>query len=317
MKDSINREIDYIRVSVTDRCNYRCYYCMPSGGIDYIEHEEILHYEEIVRILEIFSSMGIKKVKLTGGEPLVRKELSRLVEMIRGLEGIEEVTLTTNGYYLEENIESLLAGGISDINVSIDSLDPDKYNRICGVEGLEKVLCGIEKSLKLGAKLKLNTTLNEMTAEEDILKLVAFGLEKKIKVRFIEMMPIGMGKMHSLSGDAVLAMVKKRYPDLRKSGMRGNGPAVYYQLGDTYLGLISAIHHKFCHSCNRIRLSADGFVRPCLAYGEGVNIKRLLRGKESRSVLEEAIYDAVFHKPVGHRFEEAIGSRSIMSRIGG
>lgn len=317
MKDSINREIDYIRVSVTDRCNYRCYYCMPSEGVEYIEHEEILSYEEILRILQIFSSLGIKKVKLTGGEPLVRKELSRLVAMIKGIEGIEEVTLTTNGYYLEENIEALLKGGISDINISIDSLNPDKYRRICRVAGLDKVLGGIEKSLKLGAKIKINTTLNGMSTEEDILDLVKFGLEKKLKIRFIEMMPIGMGRIHSLSGDEVLAMLKKHYPNLRKSKMRGNGPAVYYQLEDTYLGLISAVHHKFCDSCNRIRLSADGFIRPCLACEEGVDIKSLLRGGEENSVLEKALYDAVFYKPLSHRFEEKIGNRNIMSRIGG
>lgn len=317
MKDCIGREIDYIRISVTDRCNYSCVYCMPSGGFKPLSHTEILSFEEILKIVEILTELGIKKIKITGGEPLVRKDIAVLIKMLNGIAGIEDITLTTNGYYLEEHIAALSEAGISTFNISIDSLETQKYISICKADGLEKVLRGIETGLTLGVRLKINTTLGEYISEKDILDIARYASRRGITARFIEMMPIGLGRINAFSGDMVLEILKKDYPDLQKTDLRGNGPAVYYRSGTALFGLITAVHHKFCDSCNRMRLSADGFLQPCLAYDIRTDIKSMLRGGADKETIKDRIYNTVYNKPKSHRFQDEGNFVATMNQIGG
>lgn len=317
MRDNFKREIDYLRVSVTDRCNYRCSYCMPNG-IDSLSHMDILRYEQIIRLIRIFSELGIKKIKITGGEPLVRKDLASLIREIRCIDKIEDITLTTNGYYLKEYAHALREAGISTINISIDTLDRAKYRKICRTDGLDKVLEGIAIAKKLGFNLKINTTLNENIEDKDIFDLVELGYRENIIIRFIEMMPIGMGAINSLGSDIVIDKLEKIYPDIKKSDLKGNGPAVYYEIKDGYnIGFISAIHHKFCDSCNRLRLTADGHIKPCLANDLVYDIKALLdKGLEDEKI-KEYLRDIIYNKPLSHRFLEEGKKSYTMNTIGG
>ena len=324
MKDHEGRNIDYMRISITDRCNLRCRYCMPLG-IEQVKCKDILSYEEIIMICTQAAKLGIRKLKVTGGEPLVRLGCCDLITKLKKIQGIEQVTITTNGILLSDYISALMEAGIDGINISLDSLNPDVYESITGFHQLDRVLQGMDTALETGAKVKINALLQKGVNDEEILPLAELAREKKLDVRFIEMMPIGYGRPEKgISNRDVFSAIKAKYPEIQKDGKpHGNGPAVYYRIPEFHgsIGFISAMHGKFCESCNRIRMTSQGFVKPCLCYGDGVDLLEVLRDQEDKK--EERIIallkQAIEQKPKSHSFEQTqfITENRKMIQIGG
>lgn len=322
LKDSYEREIDYMRISITDRCNLRCTYCMPDG-IDWIPMEEILTFEEIQTVCEEAAKLGIRNIKLTGGEPLVRKGCADLVKMIKSVPQIAKVTLTTNGVELSKYVEELKRAKIDGINVSLDTLDRECFRKITGFDRMEDVLTGLEKAYDLGIPTKINTVLKPDLNAAAWKDMVEIAKEKAIAVRFIEMMPIGNGSgIASISNEEVRGNLERLYgtlePDLNR---HGNGPAVYYKIPGFCgsVGFISAIHGKFCENCNRIRMTAAGEIKPCLCYSECLSVKEALRANGERTTVRKILEQAILRKPKAHCFEEEQGitERKKMAQIGG
>lgn len=324
MLDRYGREIDYIRISVTDRCNFRCIYCMPEEGVPMVPHQEILSYDEITELAEIFADLGIRKIKLTGGEPLVRRGLPSLVKKLKSVRGIEKVTLTTNGVFLADLLGELKEAGIDGINLSLDTLDPEVFARITRRRELEKVLEGLHEAMKYPEiSLKINCVPLGWK-EQDILSMAELARKYPVHVRYIEMMPIGLGRQFAPVGEEeFLELLEKRYGKSRPCNKKlGNGPAHYYSFSGFLgkIGFISAVSHKFCGSCNRIRLTSQGFLKTCLQYETGTDLKKLLREGAGRETLRKAVEQAVMEKPLCHRFgEREAGTEEthMMSQIGG
>lgn len=314
MKDKYGRNIDYMRISVTDRCNLRCKYCMPDG-ITSIPMEELLTYEEILQIVKAAAGLGITKIKLTGGEPLVRKDVAALVRMLYTVPGVEEITMTTNGVLLMEHLDELIDSGIRAINVSIDTLDEKKYEQITGKNELSNILTAVRECIQRGIRIKINTVLLSETSEEELFRILQLAQNQNIDVRFIELMPIGEGKkMRGISGKEFLLHIKEKYSSLQEDYRRhGNGPATYYHIPGFVgsVGFISAIHGKFCSTCNRLRLSSTGQLKACLCYEGECNLKSILRdsgwGAEQQErrmkALQDEIAAAIMEKPSEHCFE--------------
>lgn len=326
MHDIYNRKIDYIRISVTDRCNLRCTYCMPEQGIKTVEHKYILSYEEIIYLCEIFAKIGISKIKITGGEPLVRDNLAYLIKQIKDIHGINNVTLTTNGILLEEQIDQLVKAGIDAVNVSIDSLDEITYKNITRIGDINKVIKGIDKTLEYkNIAVKVNCVPIQDINDKEILDITRLAQNKNISVRFIELMPIGLGKkINGLNEEKIKEIIQENYGELTAYNKpMGNGPSNYYSLDNFQgkIGFISAVNHKFCNSCNRVRLTANGFLKTCLQYNEGQDLKALIRSEKSDEEIIEVIKNTIYNKPKENRFLENNYSdnfeRNIMSQIGG
>lgn len=324
MIDGYGRTIDYIRISVTDRCNLRCTYCMPEKGTLSVPHEEILSYEEIIDLAGIFASLGIHKIRLTGGEPLVRKNLSFLVSKLKQVSGIHQVTLTTNGIFLYDQMDELVSAGIDGINISLDTLNPQLFEKITRRNGLEDVLQGFYKALEYPQiPLKINCVPMGIE-DQNITDMAMLAKAYPVHVRFIEMMPIGLGKQFvGQSEEAVLRELKLRFGEYQNSEkVPGNGPGHYYQFEGFCgkIGFISAVSHKFCDSCNRIRLTSGGFLKPCLQYETGTDLKKLLRQNESEACIRAAIEDTIRKKPHGHQFgkmQDGNTENRMMWQIGG
>lgn len=324
MVDSYGREIDYLRISVIDRCNLRCVYCMPEEGLEMTSHEEVLTYGEIVRICKIMAKTGLKKIKLTGGEPLVRKELPKLAGRLKAIPGIEKVTLTTNGILLEELMEELHDAGIDSINISLDTLDRDLYAQITRRDQLETVKKGIEAALAYpDISLKINCVPMGLP-KQNLSEIAALAKDHRIHVRFIEMMPIGYGKNYRFVGEnEILGQLEEKFGKAEIfNGKLGNGPCHYYDFEGFQgkIGFISAISHKFCSECNRVRLTSQGFLKTCLQYNTGNDLKVPMRTGASDEELQELIMRTINEKPIGHRFlEEGISDENNlnMSQIGG
>jgi cyclic pyranopterin phosphate synthase len=323
MRDSYGRTIDYLRISVTDRCNLRCRYCMPENGVPFVPHTEILQYEEILRLIPIFQSLGFRKVKLTGGEPLLRSGLASLAAGIRQA-GMEQVTLTTNGILLREKLPELLEAGVDAVNISIDTLDRAAFADLTRRDALDQVLDGLHAALEVpGLKIKLNC-VPILTDQENVIRLAALAKNHPLHVRFIEMMPIGAGSAcHGLSEAEMKALLSARFGPLEPiRDSLGNGPAHYYAVPGFQgrIGFISAVSHQFCDGCNRIRLTAEGYLKTCLQYHVGVDLKAILRSGGSDETLRLAIADAIAKKPMAHHFLEKPqenDERGWMSGIGG
>lgn len=307
--DQHGRNIDYIRISVTDRCNLRCHYCMPEEGVSSLNHEDILRYEEIERICRLGAGLGICKVKLTGGEPLVRKGVTDLVKKLVHTEGIDNVTMTSNGVLLLEYAEELKKAGLSCINISLDTLNRDRFAKITGKNDLDRVISGIDHALCVGLNVRLNCAVMEELPGSEVLDLTEYSLEKRIPLRFIEMMPIGQGrKYNALDNEELKTLLADRYNDLSPTGdIKGNGPAVYYQYagGKGIVGFISAIHNKFCGECNRVRLTADGYLKLCLAGDAGMDLRHLLRNGTGDEAIKQVLLTQIRQKPACHHFNEA------------
>ena len=342
MIDQFGRNVDYMRVSVTDRCNLRCVYCMPAEGVASVPHHQILSFDEIARVCRIGAELGIRKIKLTGGEPLVRRGLPELVGMLKEITGIEQVTLTTNGTLLKEQINGLISNGLDAVNISIDTLDPERYREITRGGSVEKALEGLHAaaavhclSVKVNCVPLKGMDLNG-AEDEEYIRLALLAKEGKADVRFIEMMPIGLGKSFAgRGGDEILGILEKAYgkADLC-TGRIGNGPAEYVQFPGfrKRIGFISAVSHQFCGGCNRVRLTSEGYLKPCLQYESGTDLKTLLRGGAGDPEIRAAMEKAFYEKPAHHQFgvnrqfgknsqgkscaEEALETKE-MSRIGG
>lgn len=320
MKDGFGRTIDYLRISVTDRCNLRCRYCMPEEGVDQLSHEEILRYEDILRLASIFAKLGVRKVRLTGGEPLARKGLAALVEGLRAIDGIREVAVTTNGTLLEDQLPGLLAAGLTGVNISLDTLREETFRQITRREGVGRTVAAIDACLAAGLPVKVNCV--PIAPEEELVELAGLAKDLPLAVRFIELMPIGLGK--DLCGrreDELRALLERAYgPMAPYEGHLGSGPSRYVAPSgfQGQIGFISSLSHQFCDRCNRVRLTANGFLKTCLQYDRGVWLRPLLGGPDEG--LEEAILAAVRDKPAAHQFAKgqvAGGERHIMSQIGG
>ncbi len=319
MKDRFGRDIDYMRVSVTDRCNYRCVYCMPPEGVPQVSMAELLTYEETEQICRVAAELGITRIKITGGEPLVRRGVPALIGMLHKIPGIEQVTLTTNGALLERHLDDLLAAGLDAVNISLDTLDPARFSEITRGGDLRDVWNGLQAALGAGLPVKLNTVLY---AGEDWKTMAEAAGRLHVDVRFIEMMPIGKGSGYAgASREDVLRFLTKTYgtpePDDRR---HGNGPAVYYRFPGLSgsVGLIAPIHGMFCGTCNRIRLSASGQIKPCLCYGETVDLRGSLRSGDMAGVRRK-LEEAIRRKPRAHGFadEGGVTETGTMNRIGG
>lgn len=294
---------------------------MPDGVIP-CEHSEILTYDEIVAVCKEAVKLGIVKFKITGGEPLVRKDCAKLIKMIYQIDGVSEVTLTTNGVLLKEYLTKLIDSGIRSVNVSLDTLDREKYKKITGFDELDKVLESIEAALNAGLKVKINSVMHTKDYKEDFNNLILMAKEKSIDVRFIEMMPIGLGQeSYLVSNEDLFLELKSRYKGIEFDDVeRGNGPSIYYKIpgfkGD--IGFISAIHGKFCKDCNRIRLTSVGELKSCLCYGNEISLKKALREGDGAEV-GRLIRESITSKPKQHCFEELenITEKKRMAQIGG
>jgi len=324
MQDRFSREINYLRISVTDRCNFRCFYCLPPGGIAPLPSSEILSYEEILEIVKASIRLGITKFRITGGEPLVRKDIIFLLQEMTDLSGMENVSLTTNGYFLDEFAKSLSGIGLHSINIGLNSFNKDNFETITGIDGLKKVRHGIQHLLELGfGNLKINTVLLKGYNEEEISDFAQLTLEHPIVIRFIEYMPCGNWETNLdsiIKGDEIIKQITENVGELIKiEDKLGSGPAQYYRLPNARgrIGFIMPVSQPFCADCNRLRLTADGHLKSCLLSDEEIDLKTILRetGKELSRVKElgEVIKKAVLMKPFSHSRKR----NGIMSRIGG
>lgn len=322
MIDGNHRSIDYLRISVTDRCNLRCVYCMPEEGVEWLPHDQILRYEDILRLGRIFAGLGVTKFKLTGGEPLARKGLDRLVAGLKAIPTTRSVTLTTNGVLLEEQLPALLDAGLDGVNISLDTLDRGRYAALTRRDGLDAVLGAVDAALAApGLNVKLNCVPTG-DGQEDWTALAALAKDRPLAVRFIELMPIGLGRgLSPCTEEEVRGALESAYgPMAEYEGTLGNGPCRYFTLPGFAgkIGFISAMSHQFCKNCNRVRLTAAGFLKTCLQYETGIDLAPLLG--QSDAALEEAIRDAIRNKPAAHQFTRdgvESGERHIMSQIGG
>lgn len=322
MTDQFGREINYARISVTDRCNLRCRYCMPECGVKKISHAEILSLEEVLRVAEIFLRLGIKKIRLTGGEPLLRKNLPSLVCNLKNLSGIEQVTLTTNGVLLKTFAQELIAAGLDGVNLSLDTLDENIFANLTRRKLFAQVLEGFQTLLDENLNLKINCVPLRGVNDGEILRLAMLAKNNPIKIRFIELMPIGCAWESGLRGiptAEIFATLESNFGELisidKKNSLQG--PAKYFQpknfIGQ--IGFIDALEHKFCGSCNRIRLTAEGFLKTCLSFDTGLDVKILLRSGVDDDKLLEKIREAIYRKPREHFFEGA--TKFQMYQVGG
>lgn len=328
LRDRCNRIIDYMRVSVTDRCNLRCIYCMPAEGVKPLEHKEILTYEEIVRVVRVAAGLGIKKIRITGGEPLARKGIAFLISSIREIEGIKDISLTTNGILLEKYAEELAHAGLNRVNVSLDTMRPDRYREITRGGDITQVLRGIEKAEGAGlVPIKINMVPIRGFNDDEIEEFARLTLNKDYHIRFIEFMPIGAKDLWSEKGyipnDEIRSIVEKIGP-LSPVKMRKMGPARYFRFNSApgVIGFISAITHHFCGDCNRLRITSDGKIRPCLFSETEIDLKPALRGlssHESDKEIERLLRLSVVIKPEGHHIDKRsnLDSLKAMARIGG
>lgn len=307
MLDRYGRVINYLRISVTDRCNLRCCYCMPEGVQD-VGMKNILTFEEIWEIVRTGVSLGITHIRITGGEPLVRKGCVDLIRGIREIPGVETITMTTNGVLLGNYGKQLKKAGVDGVNISLDTLDPEEFYKITGKRELQEVLVGIRAAKTAGLPVKLNAVNRK---ELDPIPLVRYAQEENLPLRFIEMMPVGYGKKYVGRSNEELRETLEAVcgkaecmTNREELSRMGSGPAVYYQFSDLKVpvGFISAMHGKFCDTCNRVRLTAEGYLKLCLCYDEGEDLRRVLREGEKenlRTIMEQTI----FRKPAAHCFE--------------
>jgi len=324
MEDRFARNIDYLRLSVTDRCNLRCLYCMPEEGVDLKKHEEILTLEELRLIVSCAVQVGIRNVRLTGGEPLVRKGIVKLVSMIREMPEIEDLSLTTNGILLGKMAQSLKEAGLDRINISMDTLDEDKFKYITRGGDLKLVLEGIEESLALGLEpIKINCVLVEGFNDMEVHKFIMLAENKPLHIRFIELMPIGQGQKNQ-EGYLPLEPLKnsliETYGLTPDNSIKTRGPAEHFLLpgGLGTIGFIGAVSNHFCHRCNRLRVTADGKIKPCLDSNSELDLISTIRNNGTIEQIKAIFLDAITSKPKGHNMKMwgECNSR-LMSQIGG
>ena len=309
MIDQHNRDINYLRISVTDRCNLRCLYCMPKEGLSLIGHDDILRYEEILKVIRVAVKLGISKIRITGGEPLVRRGIVDFIARLKSIPGLNDISLTTNGIRLEDYAERLYQAGMTRINISLDSLNPKKYAEITRGGDLEAVLRGIDRVYRAGfSPIKINTVAIKGANDDEILDFARLTLDKPFQVRFIEMMALGRTAQNQnnlyLSNDVVMEKINRVYRLESVNGLNSkmDGPARLYRIngGTGEIGFISPVSHHFCHTCNRLRLTADGHLRACLLLDDEIDLKGSLRENCGDEALEILIKKTITGKPRGH-----------------
>lgn len=326
--DPFSRRIRYLRVSVTDRCNYACTYCVPGEGVAHRLRAELLTFEELTRIIGVFAALGVRRVRLTGGEPTVRAGFVDLVGRVRAVPGLEQVVMTTNGHRLAELAGPLQAAGLAGANVSLDTLDPVRFAALTGGGDLARVVAGIDAARALGLAIKLNAVALQGTNDHELAALCDFAWAKGVVMRFIEHMPLSAGALYQpereLSAATIRATVERAFGPLIPVGRdRGvAGPARYLALATDpgrELGIISAMTEHFCDDCNRVRLTADGQLHACLGHDDAVSLRDRLRAGATDDELGAAIAGAVAGKRAGHDFQRtgAGGPAKHMITMGG
>jgi cyclic pyranopterin phosphate synthase len=308
--DPYGRQIEYVRLSVTDKCNLRCFYCMPKGFKSFESSANRLTFDEIERVIKAFGELGVHRVRLTGGEPLVRKNLARLSASLSSLPGIDDLSLSTNASLLESQAEALFAAGIRRINVSLDTLDPQRYANITGGGTLDHVLKGLQKAHEVGFKpIKINMVVMKDTPLDEYQRILEYCMQHDFTLRFIETMPMGApgrdGSEQYLSLKKVKQQLDRRY-QLVPGLMTGGGPARYYRINGTdfHIGFITPISQHFCETCNRVRVSVDGTLYLCLGQNDKAELRPLLRAGISDEALKQVIVEAIARKPERHEFEQ-------------
>lgn len=328
LKDSFGRVIDNLRVSVTDRCNFRCVYCMPAHGMKWLDKKNILSFEEIFRITKIFSELGITMLRLTGGEPLIRKELSSLIRMLKGIEKIEDISLTTNGYFLNEQADALHGAGLKRINISLDSLYSGSFSSVTRRDYYEDVRKGIARAVEVGMNpVKINVVLIRGFNDNEILDFAGLGRKNNFVIRFIEFMPLGSDDKWNIqkvvSADEIKRTIEsgfrmKLIPDAEG---KKNQPADVFRFEDGIgrIGFISSVSEPFCEHCNRVRITSDGKLRTCLFSHTETDMMKLLRGGAADSEIRGLIIEAVSKKERGHMINRPgfLRPERTMSQIGG
>ena len=299
MKDKFNREIDYLRISLTEACNLRCIYCMPEGDVCF-KNDNGLTDDEIKYLIDIFGDIGLKKIRFTGGEPLLRKNIVELVSKAKEKE-IGKIALTTNGVLLPKYLDELINAGLNEINISLDSLKEDVFKKITRGGNLISVVESIKKAVNKGIKVKINAVIVKGINDNEFLDLCKLSIHHKLDIRFIELMPIGEGtKYTGVNGKDLEKILKENFNIKEAKSDKDNGPAFYYRIegAEGRVGFISALSNHFCESCNRVRITPDGVLKQCLHFKSGLDLKNILREDTAR------IKETIYNKPQGHRFIE-------------
>ncbi|MDR0387013.1 MAG: GTP 3',8-cyclase MoaA [Treponema sp.] len=335
--DFLGRTLDYLRVSVTGRCNLRCIYCMPPEGVEYRPHEAVLRFEEILRLCRIMAGLGIRRIKVTGGEPLVRKGVVSFIRALAAVPGIEQVTLTTNGVLLDRYLDGLAAAPVSGINVSLNSLNPETFRRLTGcmsggdAASPAAIVKTMERVRSLGIPVKVNCIPLRNANQGELADIAALAEKTVDAVRFIELMPLGYAETgESIPGSEVRSILERRlelhsFLSHPVDERPGNGPAVYFAVPgfSGRIGFIDAVSRGFCETCNRLRLTPEGLLKPCLASGTAADLRALLRSGASNARIAEAVRHIAALKPASHHFSAlSDGGRknrsdTAMFRIGG
>ncbi|WP_054692223.1 GTP 3',8-cyclase MoaA [Syntrophomonas palmitatica] len=326
MRDRFEREINYLRISITDRCNLRCRYCMPEDGVEKMEHSSILNLEEMARLVNVAAQAGIHKVRLTGGEPLVRRNISQLIRYIAGLSEIDDIGITTNGILFGAVAEELQQAGLKRVNFSLDSLKSERFRYLTRCGDLEAVKKSIFKAIDLNMHpVKINTVIIGQFNDDEILDFADLAYNYPVHIRFIEFMPVGdlrfWKKERVVSSEEIKSRIESRYKLITARRIAGNGPAKYYQIenGQGSIGFISPMSNHFCGECNRIRLTADGRLRACLYDKTEVDLKTPLRNGASDAELLDLFRKCISKKPAHHEMSSGWGieNERKMYQIGG
>ena len=306
--DGVGRTIVNLRISVTDRCNFRCTYCMPADNVEFMDRGNLLTFEELTRMASIVSRMGIHRLRLTGGEPLMRKDLSVLIDMLSQVEGIDDIAMTTNAFFLKQHAKSLKEAGLKRLNVSLDALDPEKFRHVNRRDCLQQVLDGLAAAAQAGFKsIKINAVAIRNFSETEIMKLVDMGRSDGFEIRFIEFMPLDSDKVWErdkvLFGHEIVDLIRQKYDLVPIDNSLDIGPASEFEFADGKgkIGIITAVSNPFCDHCNRIRMTADGKLRTCLFSTHETNLKEMVRTGATDEEIMDVIRQAVMIKEPGHK----------------
>lgn len=321
MIDRWGRKIDYLRISVTDRCNFRCKYCMPEEGVNPLTHNDILRFEEMLTVVKAASQLGISKIRITGGEPLVRKGIISFIKALNMIPNIDDISMTTNGSLLKQIAPELKKAGLQRVNISLDSLNPYKFAEITRGGKLTQVLAGIDSALESGLQpVKINCVVIKGFNDDEIPRFIELTKNKPVHVRFIEVMPLGDQNWNQgfVPNEKLKSSITE---ELEAVNVKGNGPATYFKAKGAKgsIGFISPMSGHICSKCNRIRLTADGKLKPCLESKQEYDVKKLLRGGESPEVIKEFVKKVILCKPKEHHMYSGYVSATTrnMSQIGG
>ena len=304
----MGRTIVNLRISVTDRCNFRCTYCMPADNVEFMDRIKLLSFEELTRVATIVSKLGINRLRLTGGEPLMRKDLPQLIRMLAKVEGIDDIAMTTNAFFLKEHAQNLKDAGLKRLNVSLDALDPEKFKHVNRRDCLQQVLDGLQEAARVGFKsIKINAVAMRNFSESEIINLIDMGRSDGFEVRFIEFMPLDSDQAWErnkvLFGHEIIDLIRKKHELIPIDNSLDIGPASEYEFADGKgkIGIITAVSNPFCDHCNRIRMTADGKLRTCLFSTDETDLKQLIRAGASDEDIVEALKQAVLIKEPGHK----------------